>query len=279
MLSMFCANDLQSANVDKKPTNPNRVALLSGTSVGKGKNNFKYNTMEQMSIFQQVTELGKEWKNYLTDTSMMDARWFTWTYKSNNTDRIVYMDSFYADAKAGKLPHLAYLNPSCCGDGTNSMHPTGRISDGETLLKKMYEALRASPQWNETMWIITFDETGGFHDHVRPPRATRPDNLTHTETTPSGKDYTFEFDRLGGRMPTWLVSPWVAPKVEQKGTGPKKCPASYHATSILRTLGYLWDFAPYNPRVRDAPSFDHLITSKFRGDTPKVLPEVVPFRR
>lgn len=235
--------------------------------------------MKQKSIFQQVTELGMQWKNYLTDKSMADALWFTWTYESGDTDRVVSMDDFYKDAKAGNLPELSFLNPSCCGDGTNSMHPTGRISDGETLIKDVYEALRSSPQWNQTMWIVTFDETGGFHDHVRPPRATRPDNLTHTEVTPAGDEYTFEFDRLGGRMPTWLISPWAAPVVEQKGKGPKGCPHSYRATSILRTLGHLWGFEPYNPRVRDSPSFDHLIGTEFRADTPSRLPEVVPFRR
>ncbi|KAJ3472940.1 hypothetical protein NLG97_g10618 [Lecanicillium saksenae] len=165
------------------PTNPNRVALCSGTSAGKGKNNFKYNTMTQKSIFQQVTELGMEWKDYLVDTSIQDARWFKWTYQSNNTHRIVFMDSFYEDAKKGKLPHLSYINPSCCGDGTNSMHPTGRVSDGEQLIKDVYEALRASPQWNDTLWIITFDETGGFHDHVKPPTAVRPDYKTHDKET------------------------------------------------------------------------------------------------
>ncbi len=254
------------------------MALCSGTSAGKGKNNFKYNSMTQKSIFQQVTELGLEWKDYLVDTSIQDARWFTWTYESNNTDRIVFMDSFYEDAKNGQLPHLAYINPSCCGDGTNSMHPTGRVSDGEQLIKDVYEALRASPQWNETLWVITFDETGGFHDHVAPPRAARPDNKTHTETTPTGRDYTFAFDRLGGRMPTWLVSPWANAVVEQQGVNACGKTVSYHATSILRTLGYLWDFAPYNPRVKSAPSFDHLIGTKLRTDAPEKFPTVSHFR-
>ncbi|KAM3538578.1 hypothetical protein ARSEF1564_008499 [Beauveria bassiana] len=260
------------------PTNPNRVALCSGTSAGKGKNNFKYNTMTQKSIFQQVTELGLEWKDYLVDTSIQDARWFTWTYDSNNTHRVVFMDAFYEDARRGRLPHLAYINPSCCGEGTNSMHPTGRVSDGEQLVKDVYEALRASPQWNETLWLVTFDETGGFHDHVPPPRAPRPDNATHTETTPAGRDYTFTFDRLGGRMPTWLVSPWARAAVEQRGVNACGKTVSYRATSILRTLGYLWGFAPYNPRVKDAPSFDHLIGTELRTDTPDIFPTVSHFR-
>lgn len=233
--------------------------------------------MTQKSIFQQATELGLEWKDYLVDSSIQDARWYTWTYENNMTDRVVFMDSFYEDAKNGQLPPLTYVNPSCCGIGTNSMHPTGRISDGEQLLKDMYDALRASPQWNEIMWIVTFDETGGFHDHVQPPLAPRPDNLTYTETTPIGTDYQFNFDRLGGRMPTWLISPWVVPSVEQQGLNSAGNAVSYHSTSILRTLGYLWDFEPYNPRVEQAPSFDHLIQNSYQGNAPTKMPNVINF--
>jgi phospholipase C len=252
------------------------VALTSGTSAGKGANNFDYDSFDQMSIFQKVSELGMDWKDYLVDTSIQDARWYKWTYASNMTDNIVYMDSFYADAAAGTLPQFAYINPSCCDVGTNSMHPTGKISDGEQLIKDVYEALRASPQWEEILWVLTFDETGGFHDHVKPPQANRPDDLTYTELTPAGENYTFEFDRLGGRLPTWLVSPWVAAAVEQQGVNSDGATKSYHATSILRTLGYLWDFEPFTPRVEKAPSFDHLIQTTFR-DCPMTMPQVVNF--
>lgn len=118
----------------------------------------------------------------------------------------------------GKLPEFSFIDPSCCGQGTNSMHPTGLISDGETPIKNVYDALRASPQWNQTLFVLTFDETGGFHDHVPPPLAVRPDNLTYTETAPNGEKYTFSFDRLGGRISTLLISLWVGKGlVEQKG--------------------------------------------------------------
>lgn len=158
------------------------------------------------------------------------------------------------------------------------MHPTGLVSDGEILIKNIYDALRSSPQWNQTLFILTFDETGGFHDHVPPPLATRPDNYTYTETALNGKNYTYSFDRLGGRLPTILVSPWIAKGfVEQKGTNSDGKTVSYSATSILRTLGYLWDFEPFNPRIESAASFDHLIQSKLRTDTPAKLPKPQAF--
>ncbi|KAJ9156202.1 Phosphoesterase superfamily protein [Pleurostoma richardsiae] len=260
------------------PTNPNRLYATSGGSHGKGTNNFAYNTINARSIFQTVDELGISWKNYITDTGMQDAAWYTWTYDNNKTDHIVSLDEFYADAAAGTLPQLTYLNPSCCGVGTTSMHPAGLISDGEQFLKDVYEALRSSPQWNETLWVLTYDETGGFHDHVQPPLAVRPDNLTYTETVPTGEKYTFSFNRLGGRVPTWLISPWVAPRVVQQGLNRVGETGSYSASSIISSLSYLWDFEPLTPRVEHAPSFDHLILSEPR-DTPEKLPEAINFRR
>jgi len=59
-----------------------------------------------------------------------------------------------------------------------------------------------------TLFIITFDETGGFYDHVPAPTVPRPDNGTWVQTTSTG-NYTFNFGRLGGRLPTWIISPWV----------------------------------------------------------------------
>jgi phospholipase C len=189
------------------------------------------------------------------------------------------MSQFYVDAAAGNLTSLSFINPSCCGVGTTSMHPTGLISAGEALIKNVYEALRASPQWEETLFILTFDETGGFHDHVPPPLAPRPDNLTYTASTPAGEKYMFPFNRLGGRIPTLLISPWVSKGyVEQKAANADGEVVSYSATSILRTLGYLFDFEPYNPRVEWSPSFAHLVNSKARKNTPTSLPDANPFK-
>lgn len=207
-----------------------------------------------------------------------EARAYTWTKATNNTGKVVPMTQFYTDAVAGKLPAFSYLNPSCCGVGTTSMHDSGLVSDGEAFIKKLYESLRAGPQWENTLFIVTFDESGGFHDHVPAPLAPRPDNLTWTETTPNGASYTYTFNRLGGRVPTILISPWIsAGAVEQFGTNSAGDTVSYCATSILRTLGYLWDFQPFTPRVEWAPSFDHLVQTTARTNTPATLPNPANF--
>lgn len=257
--------------------------MVSGTSAGHGTNDNDFeidvHALKQRSIFQQLSETGHTWKNYYTYTGMIDAYFFDWTFTSGNQGLAQTVDNFYTDAAAGKLPEFSFIDPSCCGQGTNSMHPTGLISEGETFIKDVYDALRASPQWNETLLILTFDETGGFHDHVPPPLAVRPDDLTYTENAADGSKYTFQFDRLGGRVPTLLISPWVGKgQVEQKGTNSDGETVSYSSVSILRTLGYLWDFDPFTPRVQKSASFEHLITDTQRTDTPASMPAPKPFR-
>lgn len=225
-------------------------------------------------------ETNHTWLNYWDTTGGTgpEASWFSWTKTSNNTDKIVPLTQFYSDAANGTLPEFSYLNPSCCSATTNSMHPSGLVSNGEALIKAVYESLRASPQWEDSLFILTFDESGGFHDHVPAPLATRPDNLTYTETAPNGVKYVYEFNRLGGRIPTMLISPWISEGyVEQKGFDSEGNTASYSASSVLRTLGYLWDFEPFNPRVADSPSFDHLIQKTIRKDAPSTLPAATAF--
>ncbi|KAJ5818141.1 Phosphoesterase [Penicillium riverlandense] len=266
------------------PTDPNRFAIVAGTSAGHGTNDATFGTyaFSQRSIFQAVDETNHTWLNYWDTAGGTgpESHWFSWTKETNNTDKVVPIGQFYTDAANGNLPEFSYLNPSCCGVGTTSMHDSGLISDGEAFIKKVYDALRSGPQWEESLFILTFDESGGFHDHVPPPLATRPDNLTYTEKAPNGETYTYEFNRLGGRIPTLLISPWVSKGfVEQKGTNNQGETVSYSASSILRTLGYLWDFEAFTPRVEDSASWDHLIQTHLRKDTPSALPSPATFTK
>ncbi|KAJ6021388.1 Phosphoesterase [Penicillium herquei] len=266
------------------PTDPNRFALVAGTSAGHGENDDTFGTyaFTQRSIFQQLGETNHTWLNYWDTAGGTgpESQWFAWTKETSNEDKVVPMTQFYTDALNGSLPEFSYLNPSCCGVGTTSMHDSGLISDGEAFIKRVYDSIRQGPQWEETLFVLTFDESGGFHDHVPPPLATRPDNLTYTEVAANGKSYTYDFNRLGGRIPTFLISPWISQGVvEQKGTNNKGETVSYSASSVLRTLGYLWDFAPFNPRVDDAASFEHLIQSSARKDAPTALPSAIAFRK
>ncbi|KAG6811057.1 hypothetical protein H0H92_009146 [Tricholoma furcatifolium] len=265
------------------PTNPNRMMALAGTSGGHGSNDNSFNVagITNTSVFQLVDEKGLSWRNYdgTNGAFAPDSLFFSWV-EANRAANVVPVENFFQDAYLGLLPNLAYINPSCCGANTNSMHPNGNVSFGQVFIKQIYDAVRAGPQWESTMLVVTFDETGGFFDHVAPPLAVRPDEATYTSTAPDNSVYTFEFDRLGGRMPTFLISPY-APKgyTVNNGTNPAtKESYPYTSTSVLKTLGYLWDIEDLTPRVSNSPAFDHLIGPYLRYDTPATLvtPQTFP---
>ena len=115
---------------------------------------------------------------------------------------------FYDDLAIGDIPDLTWIEPSYFNGPkkhhkATDQHPDHDVSLGEKLIKDVYEALRSSSLWNETALVITYDEHGGFFDHVKPPtNIPNPDGRNST-------DDPFDFTRLGVRIPTVVVSPWV----------------------------------------------------------------------
>jgi phospholipase C len=265
------------------PTNPNRAYLTSGTSHGHGFNDvdFDISALPQRSIFQQLTEKGISWINYSNTTRsgfLPDALFYRWTVASGHASgQVRDIDEFYADAEAGTLPQLTYINPECCT--YQSFHPSSPIDLGESFVKGIYEALRSSPQWNTTLFILTFDEHGGFADHVPPPINVPPgDSLLYTEFAPDAKPITFDFTRLGMRVPTLLISPWV-PKGAVENMPPPEQVGEYTHTSIPAFLAKMWDLDILTNRVGWSATFEHLIrTEEMRIDTPVTLPEPVLWR-
>src|SRR6185369_11106011 len=76
-------------------------------------------------------------------------------------------EQFYVEAAAGNLPAVCVVAPGFIDND----HPHSNLLAGEALLAAIYRALTAAPTWKSTVWVITFDEWGGFFDHVPPPRA------------------------------------------------------------------------------------------------------------
>jgi phospholipase C len=145
-------------------------------------------------------------------------------------------------------------------------HPPADLKAGDVFLKKVYEAVRNSPNWNSTLLLVTFDEHGGFFDPIPPPvNVPRPDN---EPLRPFVKH--FNFDRLGARVPTIAVSPWV-----EKGAVISKGPNGeiFEHSSIPGTLKKLFDLPNFLTR-RDAwaATFDVALTRKTpRTDCPKTI--------
>jgi phospholipase C len=149
-----------------------------------------------------------------------------------------------------------------------------------SLSYQIYEALRAGPKWNETLFLITYDEHGGFYDHVTPP----------TEGVPAPDEAIasngFAFNQLGVRIPTLAISPWIpaGTVVHDSLPGEQPTPTSaFDSTSILATVHKLLGLTdagvpPLGDRMAWANTFtsilDHLTSP--REDCPLTLTDLPP---
>ena len=176
------------------------------------------------------------------------------------------------DVSSHTLSQFSFLQPQMDTYSTppNWQHPDASIKLGEQLIKDVYEAVRNSDYWNETALIITYDEHGGFFDHVTPPQIgiPSPDGVV----APDG----FTFDRLGIRIPTVLISPWV-PKghIEHRARGPQLT-SEYDHTSIMATCNKIFGIDEHlTARSEWAGTFEHLFSeSSPRTDCPNKLAEL-----
>jgi phospholipase C len=142
-------------------SNPNRAYLTSGTSYGQGQDKglFYHSGLPQTSIFQQLSEKNVTWIKYENTTNLgksgspPDSLFYKWTTKSGKSKtNVLPIDRFYQDAKSGALPQFTWINPECCK--YMSMHPKSPINMGENFMKGIYDTLRSSPQWNQTLLIV-----------------------------------------------------------------------------------------------------------------------------
>ncbi len=92
--------------------------------------------------------------------------YFTTVQQDNQLPNIKSISSFYADAKAGTLPAVSWVTPN----GAVSEHPPGLITTGQSYVTGLINAIMRSPDWSSTAIFLTWDDWGGFYDHVAPPR-------------------------------------------------------------------------------------------------------------
>jgi phospholipase C len=127
--------------------------------------------------------------------------------------------SFVAACQNGTLPNVCYIDPAFDseGDGTSGDdHPLGDIRLGERFIADAYHALADNGYLDNTVFVVTFDEWGGFYDHVPPPRVidnTNPANVMHTgdSTTPTDGRLIPDYRQLGFRVPGIVVSNLARP--------------------------------------------------------------------
>jgi phospholipase C len=171
------------------------------------------------------------------------------------------VERFYADAASGTLPAFSYVDPYFLGEdqgGSNDDHPHADIHRGQAFLSLVAKTLMSGPAWSKTALVITYDEWGGFFDHVKPPRL--PDNH---DTGPRGKD---DHAQAGFRVPTFLVSPWSRPGHVGHNV--------YDHTSILKMVEWRFGLAPLTKRDKAARNLAESLdfrTARPAPDLPVVL--------
>jgi phospholipase C len=118
------------------------------------------------------------------------------------------INQFYLDAAAGRLPSFTLLDPNY---GTTSEENPQDIQVGERFVASVVHALMRAPTWHKTALFLTYDEHGGYYDHVPPPRAIKPDNIAPIQSSDEPPLAPGGFNRYGFRVPTLVVSPWARP--------------------------------------------------------------------
>ena len=246
------------------PTWPNRYFALTGTSMGQVEmpsgldalNPKWYTEQDQDTLFDRLNAGNKSWKIYFYDfpASLLLKN----QRRAENLAHYHRFDTFFHDAAgpADAFPQFVLIEPKYFGEAQNDDHPPHNIMKAEKLIADTYNALRSNQAlWEHTLLVILYDEHGGFYDHVPPPsNAVAPDEHTGS----------FDFTRLGVRVPAILVSPWCDAGV---------CHAQFDHCSLLKYLCDKWQLESLGNRTQVAASVGVAIrsTGEARTDTPRFI--------
>jgi phospholipase C len=215
------------------PTWPNRFYWLAGTSMGMTSNDIPPGGFVANTIFHRLEEAGVSWKIYYADLPFVPL--LGAGFDIDVSDKLWRLEDFFRDAADGTLPSVVYLDPPFSNADD---HPPHHPILGQEYLASIYAALAGSPQWNECLLVVTYDEHGGFFDHVPPP-------TTEDDRAAEG------FDQLGFRVPTLVVGPYVK-------QGHVSSVVRDH-TSALRHVETLFGTAPLGARTSAANDLSELI--------------------
>ena len=178
------------------PTWPNRFYLMSGTSGGITTNGlWGYGIFDSPTwpiILDLLDEAEVSWKIYyigfdgveVGDTDNVAVFWSRWAHDPRTT---ATLDDYLEDCRSGTLPNVSWIIPSYSMQFDE--HPDADVSVGMGFQEEIITALRRSRLWRKSAFFLTYDEHGGFFDHVAPPQV--------------------DAYGLGIRVPLWVISPFA----------------------------------------------------------------------
>src|SRR5437879_8917241 len=155
-------------------TYPNRRFLLCGSALGSINTIIGQADLPQPkngTIVETLNRNGISWRDYYT--LLPSLALFPPVFAANG-DKCPKIQQFFADAAAGKLPSVCFVEPNSV---TQTEEPPQDISMGEAFTANVVNAVMQSPNWSKTVLVFCYDEHGGYYDHVPPPAAVPPDDL------------------------------------------------------------------------------------------------------
>ena len=256
-------------------TFPNRRFLLAATAYGLISTDF--NSVNDPppangTIFDRLAAHGIVWKNYFTDlpgTGVIAA------IPKKYPQSLAPISQFYSDCAAGTLPPVSFVDPefgaaSDVGGPIAGAHIPGvssganmgstqggdeenpqDITLGEDFVSRVATAVLGSPAWMRTLLVWTYDEHGGYFDHVPPPRAIPPDNI---KPKLGPHDIKGRYDIYGPRVPAVVVSPYSKPHATTN--------VRHDHTSILATIEAKWNLPACTYRDANATTLMDFLNPK-----------------
>ncbi|HEX9065478.1 MAG TPA: alkaline phosphatase family protein [Streptosporangiaceae bacterium] len=181
--------------------------------------------------------------------------------------------SFLDTVAQGNLPNVSFIDPAFDteGNGTSADdHPLADIRLGERFIADAYHALADAGYLDNTVLMVTFDEWGGFFDHVPPPQViddTNPADVDHTGDGPNPVDGQLipDYTQLGFRVPAIIVSNLVRPGVVHHGP--------FEHTSTLRLIESVFGLPALTARDANAENLADVLTGERRRP---VRPGTIP---
>ena len=220
------------------PTYPNRQYLLVGTSFGRVHNDLDLSDSPK-TIFEALDEAGASWKIYYEQIPFA----LLLPYVAARPENRVPASEFAADAAADRLPNVSFVDPAFFGDPDvrSDEHPPANVQVGQAWVADKVRTLMASPLWPRSALFLTYDEHGGYYDHVPPPPACVPDDIAPMLEL---GDVDEAFDRYGFRVPVVVVSPFARKRFVSHRV--------YDHTSILRFIETRFDLPALTARDANA---------------------------
>jgi phospholipase C len=256
MSTQFATSDRWFSPVFSR-TQANRMYLFAATSQG-----YVYPpaaSLTAKTIFEDLDGAGISWRIYVTDPGDTYLTYFDSYYQAHK-DHIVPATQFQTDAANGTLAAVSFIE-----SGYNSgkdEHPVNRVQIGEMYAASLINALIQSPSWKDSVFFETWDESGGFYDHVPPIAAVNPDGIPPKDLQPG--DFPGDFTRTGFRVPLLVISPFA-----KKGYV-SHTPTDY--TAILKFIETRWKLPALTKR--DAQQID--MTEFFDWSAPNANPPTAP---